>query len=161
VKEDLGTPALLEQCIRTVRPYPPRGSAGPVVTSGAGLAHSPWTAACTRASIMPAVLGADPVLGGRGLSPRSSGTGSRRNRPRVSRRDDHSGRPRPPSSGNQRVSEPRSFLSTTRTTRRLRRWAPEPARPGQRLGTNPRAFSRRKARRRRRAFAAASASSRR
>jgi hypothetical protein len=27
----------------------------------------------------------------------------------------------------KRVGEPRSFLSTTRTTRRLRRWAPEPA----------------------------------
>ena len=51
----------------------------------------------------------------------ASGTGSWRNHPRVRRRDGRSGRRRPVLVGWNRVGEPRSFLSTTRTTRRLRR----------------------------------------
>jgi hypothetical protein len=68
-----------------------------------------------------------PVRRGRDLSPRS-GTGSRRTHLRVTSR--RSGCRRPLAAfGAKLVSQPRPFLSMTRTARCLRRWAREPTPP--------------------------------
>jgi len=55
---------------------------------------------------MLAAPGATPALGGRGLSPHSSGTGSGRNLPRVSRGDRSVRRRLPALVGRQLVSDP-------------------------------------------------------
>src|SRR5271157_616335 len=55
---------------------------------------------------MLAAAGATPALGGRGLSPHYSGTGSGRNLPRVSRGDRSVRRRLPALVGRQRVSDP-------------------------------------------------------
>jgi hypothetical protein len=115
---------------RAVRPYPlGRGNTGPVAMGGAHSARSPWAGSCTRASVMLAAPRTALILGGRGpVAPFPPGSGFGRSRLRASRRYDRLARRPPPNRvGRKRVSEPRSLLSTTRTTRRLRRWAPEPA----------------------------------
>jgi hypothetical protein len=125
---NLGADKRLDVRIRSAEPYPrarPRrpvelaarpGSPAPGATMHASISHArrsphrphPWWAQACRSIPLALVR--------------------RTNRPRVSRRDGRLGRRRPPALvGRKRVGEPRSFLSTTRTTRRLRRWAPEPA----------------------------------
>jgi len=104
---------------------------------------------------------ASPALGGRGLSPHSSGTGSGHNLPRVSLGDCSVRRRLPALVGRQGAvplfhSHRRlAQQGTSGSGHQDQRCQP------QRLGLSSLAFSRRQARRRRRAFAAASASSRR
>jgi hypothetical protein len=117
----------LVQSKRAVRPYPPDAAipaAWPRVAHTSpnrpGRDHARELRSCS-----PLPVPRSP-LAGVGLSLSSSGTGSLQIRPRVSRRHDHSGRRRTLGIvGRKQVSEPRSVLSTTRTTRRLRRWAAE------------------------------------
>jgi hypothetical protein len=112
---------------RAVRPYPPDAAipaAWPRVAHTSpnrpGRDHAREPRSCS-----PLPVPRSP-LAGVGLSLSSSGTGSLQIRPRVSRRHDRSGRRRTSAIVRRnRVSEPRSVRSTTRTTRRLRRWAPE------------------------------------
>jgi hypothetical protein len=93
----------------------PRGTAAP------GLDHARQHQSCSPRPGLPSPRAW-------ALSLRSPGSGSWCNHPRVGRRDGRSGRRRPPALvRRKRVGEPRSFLSTTRTTRRLIRSAPQPA----------------------------------
>jgi hypothetical protein len=113
---------------RAVTPYP-RGAAIPA--GWPRVAHA-WPNRPGRdharghQSCSPLLAPPSPLVGV-GLPLRSPDSGSSRNRPRVSRPDCRSGRRRPSALvGCKRVGEPRSFSSTTRTTRRLRRSAPQP-----------------------------------
>jgi hypothetical protein len=117
-------------CYRPAQPYPraatpaPWPRVTPTWLTHAGRNHARGHQSCSPVPWPPQSLAS--------VACHSSplGTGSGRNRPRVSRRGDRSVRRRLSALvGRKRVGEPHSFSSTTRATRRPRPWAPEPALP--------------------------------